>query len=186
MVASSRSGPDHFAVFGLPRAFEVDPIALEKRFRELSFEHHPDRHARESARERLIALEKTTALNDAYRTLRDPLRRAAHLLALNGLQIESESGRDSAMAKLPPEFLEEIMELREALVEARSEGDETALGRLVATVKERRAQAIAAVTASLRELPASPDPARLAEAGAALARIRYYDRFDQEVEGRSE
>ncbi len=193
-------GTDRFAIFGLPLRYEIDPADLEKRFRQLSWEVHPDRHAQASPRERRIALERTTALNDAYRTLRDPLRRAAYLLELHGLKIESEGSRESAMAAgreagqqarprivgLPPEFLEEIMELREGLVEARAEGDEAAVQRLVLTVRERKAAAVGSVEEALRDLPERPDPARLAAAGSALARIRYYDRFDAEVEGRRE
>ncbi|HUB10015.1 MAG TPA: Fe-S protein assembly co-chaperone HscB [Myxococcales bacterium] len=179
-------GTDRFAIFGLPRRYEIDLADLEKRFRDLSWEVHPDRHAKGTARERRVALERTTALNDAYRTLKDPLKRAAYLLELHGVKIESESGRDSAMAKLPPEFLEEVMELREGLVEARAEGDDAAVQRLVVTVKERRAHAVQAVEAALRELPEHPDQERIAAAGAALARIRYYDRFDEEVQGRQD
>lgn len=181
-------GADHFAVFGLPRRFELALPDLEKRFREQSFQVHPDRFARKAPRERRIALERSTALNDAYRTLKDPLRRATYLLGLNGIKVESEQG-GSAMAKLPAEFLEEIMELREGLLEAQGAGDAGAVGKLVARVQERRDRAIAEVDAALADLPvppARPDAARLASAGAALAQIRYYDRFVAEVEGRHE
>jgi molecular chaperone HscB len=123
-------GSDHFAIFGFPRRFEVDLPALEKRFRELSFQVHPDRFARKAPRERRIALERSTALNDAYRTLKDPLRRATYLLSLNGLKVESESG-GSAMGQLPPEFLEEIMELREGLMDAQAEGNAEATRKLL-------------------------------------------------------
>ncbi|MHB8419799.1 MAG: Fe-S protein assembly co-chaperone HscB [Myxococcales bacterium] len=174
-------GTDRFAVLGLPRRYEIDAADLERRFRELSWQVHPDRHAQASPRERRLALERTTALNDAYRTLKDPLRRAAYLLELHGLAVESESGKDSAMAKLPPEFLEEVMELREGLVEARAEGDETAVRRLVLTVRERRGLAVAAAEGALRDLPPEAEPARLEAAAAALARIRYYDRFAEEA-----
>jgi molecular chaperone HscB len=178
-------GSDHFAIFGFPRRFEVDLPALEKRFRELSFQVHPDRFARKAPRERRIALERSTALNDAYRTLKDPLRRATYLLSLNGLKVESESG-GSAMGQLPPEFLEEIMELREGLRDAQAEGNAEATRKLLERVQGMRGQAITTVDAELRELPPSPDPARIAAAGAALARIRYYDRFVAEAEGRHE
>jgi molecular chaperone HscB len=182
------AGTDHFAIFGLPRRFEVALPDLEKRFRELSFQVHPDRFARKAPKERRIALERSTALNDAYRTLKDPLRRATYLLKLNGLKVESESG-GSAMGALPPEFLEEIMELREGLMEAQAAGNSEAARKLLDQVQDRRGQAIATVDAELRTLPEpplAPDPARLATAGAALAKIRYYDRFVAEAEGRHE
>ena len=181
-------GADHFAIFGLPRRFEIALPALEKRFRELSFQVHPDRFARKAPKERRIALERSTALNDAYRTLKDSLLRATYLLKLNGLKVESDSG-GSAMGALPPEFLEEIMDLREGLMEAQADGDTEAARKLLDRVQDRRGQAIATVDAELRDLPsppASPDPVRLATAGAALAKIRYYDRFVAEAEGRHE
>lgn len=181
-------GADHFAIFGLPRRFGIALPALEKRFRELSFQVHPDRFARKAPKERRIALERSTALNDAYRTLKNSLLRATYLLKLNGLKVESDSG-GSAMGALPPEFLEEIMDLREGLMEAQADGDTEAARKLLDRVQDRRGQAIATVDAELRDLPsppASPDPVRLATAGAALAKIRYYDRFVAEAEGRHE
>ena len=75
---------DHFETLGLPRRFAVDLPDLERRFREQSREVHPDRFATASPPERRAALERSTALNDAYRTLKDPLRRATYFLELRG------------------------------------------------------------------------------------------------------
>ncbi len=70
----------HFDVFGLRRSYDVDVPALEKQYRELSLQLHPDRVGQADARERLKALEGTTALNEAFKTLKDPVRRAFYLL----------------------------------------------------------------------------------------------------------
>ncbi|TMB36431.1 MAG: Fe-S protein assembly co-chaperone HscB, partial [Deltaproteobacteria bacterium] len=93
------NAPDKFAVLGLPRGFELEARQLDERFRTLSRKLHPDRFARATARERRFSLEQTTLLNDAYRTLQDPARRAEHLLELRGVRPLS----DTAM---PEEFLE--------------------------------------------------------------------------------
>ena len=160
---------------GLPRSFELPPGELEKRFRDLSWQMHPDRFAGAGAGERRLALEKTTALNDAYRTLRDPVRRAAHLLELHGVTIDEN--RPGAV-KVSPELLEEILELREALADAKGAGNAAAVGALLGAVREKRAAAMAALA---DQLGALPGPVPLAAATEALARIRYYDRFLEEA-----
>ena len=82
---------DKFAVLGLPRSFDLDEGQVDERFRALSRKLHPDRFARASAKERRFSLEQTTLLNDAYRTLRDPARRAEHLLELRGVRPVSDT-----------------------------------------------------------------------------------------------
>ena len=85
---------DKFAVLGLPRTFELDQGQVDERFRTLSRKLHPDRFARASAKERRFSLEQTTLLNDAYRTLQNPARRAEHLAA--GIRQK----RDAAMEEI--------------------------------------------------------------------------------------
>ena len=105
---------DYFEVFGLPRSLSLDGASLQKRFYELSRRYHPDGFARASALERQKAEEASAELNDAYRTLRDPVRRAEYLLKLNGFEIGEQRGSD-----VPPELLEEAFELNMALEELR-------------------------------------------------------------------
>src|SRR5947209_19359802 len=102
---------DKFAVVGLPRAYELDERALEESFRALSRKLHPDRFARATPRERRFSLEQTTILNDANRTLRDPVKRAEHLLALRGVKVAGEERGSSA--SMPAEVLEQAMADRE-------------------------------------------------------------------------
>src|SRR5437660_4663971 len=110
--------PDKFATLGFDPAFD-EPEGLDERFRALSRKLHPDRFARASAQERRYSLEQTTRLNEAWRTLKDPVRRAEHLLELRGVPVASS---EDNKLKMSPEFLEQAMEDREKLLEARMEG----------------------------------------------------------------
>jgi len=104
---------DYFEFFELPRNFGIDPADLEKRFHALSRKWHPDLFARKSAQEKEESLEASAILNDAYRTLRDPIARAQYLLKQEGFEIGEQGSKD-----VPPELLEEVFELNEALEEA--------------------------------------------------------------------
>ena len=83
--------PDYFAAFALPCHLNVDLPALEKSFYAQSRKLHPDRFASKPAEEQEAALAKSSLLNDAYRTLRDPFLRTQHLLALEGIELEEQS-----------------------------------------------------------------------------------------------
>ncbi len=104
---------DYFAFFDLPHNLAIDLKDLEKRFYALSRELHPDRFARRSEAERERALDDSATLNDAYRTLRDPIARALYLLKLEGFDIGEQGSKD-----VPPELLEEMFELNMAIEEA--------------------------------------------------------------------
>jgi molecular chaperone HscB len=168
---------DKFAVLGVPRSFDLEAPLLEERFRALSRKLHPDRFARASAAERRYALEQTTRLNDAWRTLKDPARRGEHLLELRGQRLD----RDQTM---PPGFLEQVMEDRERLMEAKLEGGPEVVARLAAGVRAQEQEALAAAGAMLRSLEQGAQVA-LPEIAGQLARLRYYARYLDEVEGRS-
>jgi molecular chaperone HscB len=104
---------DYFEFLDLPRNLAIDAKDLEKRFYALSRQLHPDLHSRKSPAEREQAEESTAVLNDAYRTLRDPIARAEYLLKLEGFDIGEQTTKD-----VPPELLEEVFELNMALEEA--------------------------------------------------------------------
>jgi molecular chaperone HscB len=119
---------DYFAFFSLPRRFQLDTAALEKKFYQLSRKFHPDLYARASAEEQRWSLEKSSVLNDAWRTLRDPLARTEYMLGLAGIRLEEQSrdasdkAAESGTAKqqvVPPDLLEEVFELNMQLEEMR-------------------------------------------------------------------
>jgi molecular chaperone HscB len=112
---------DYFQVFGLDRGFQVDLDALEREFHRLSRKLHPDRFARATEQEREWSLADTALLNDAYRTLKDPLHRTEYLLKLEGAEIgEEHSGKDRKdPSRAPADLLEEVFELNMQLEEMR-------------------------------------------------------------------
>jgi molecular chaperone HscB len=122
---------NYFEIFGLERKLGIDTDALQRRFYELSRRHHPDFHATAPATEQAQALDASARLNAAYRTLRDPIVRIDYLVRL-------EEGRDTREGstirpQAPPELLEEMFEIQEALAEAKAEGlDEAARDTLAA------------------------------------------------------
>src|SRR5580700_6250697 len=107
---------DYFAFFGLPRKLNIDAADLEQRFRALSRQFHPDYFYNATPAERRASLERSSYLNDAYRTLRQPATRIEYLLKLEGLAPNSpaESSR-----QVPPGMLEEVFALNEELDEIR-------------------------------------------------------------------
>jgi molecular chaperone HscB len=117
---------DYFAMFEIPRKLWIEMGALEKKFLQLSWKLHPDNYVNASAKEREISLKRSSELNDAYRTLREPVVRVEYLLAIEGARVEGKSKQQA-----PPELLEEVFELNESLDELRearaASGDTTTL-----------------------------------------------------------
>jgi molecular chaperone HscB len=139
------SGSDYFHVFGLEHGFNVDLAALENEFHRLSRKLHPDRFARAGEIEQQWSLADTALLNDAYRTLKDPISRTEYLLKLEGAEIGEEfSGQDRATngknpSRVPADLLEEVFELNMQLEEmrmARKTGEEDPA--LEASLKEAK------------------------------------------------
>jgi molecular chaperone HscB len=119
---------DYFSFFGLPPKLNVDVAALEKSFYELSRRLHPDLNARAGSQEQEWSLEQSSLLNDAYRTLRDPIKRTEYLLHLEGVELEEQSKSATEQARatgvmkkqiVPADLLEEVFELNMQLEELR-------------------------------------------------------------------
>jgi molecular chaperone HscB len=119
---------DYFRFFGLPRKMNIDIPALEKDFYALSRKLHPDLSARASSQEQQWSLEQSSLLNDAYRTLRDSIKRTRYLLKLEGVELEEQSKSATEQARatgeakkqiVPPDLLEEVFELNMQLEEWR-------------------------------------------------------------------
>jgi molecular chaperone HscB len=166
---------DFFSLLGLPREYALDQSELQRRFRELSRQLHPDRFARAEARERRLSLERATRLNDAYRTLEDWRLRAAYLLKLAGVDVFVE-GRTFA----DPDFLEEQLEWREALAIAGSDGDRARLAGIASDARERlRALEEEVARRFADERWFSDLPVDIAR---RLSRARYYDNIVADAE----
>jgi molecular chaperone HscB len=103
---------DYFEVFGLPRILGIDPKTLEKTFHELSRRYHPDYFSTASPAEKTQAVRMTALLNDAYRTLRHPIRRVEYLLSLYGFKSDG--------SKVPQSLLMEVFEINEQIEEVKA------------------------------------------------------------------
>ncbi len=175
---------DAFQVFDLSPRYHLDLAVLEKSWRERSKKLHPDKFVRAGARQRRFALEQTTLLNQAYKELKSPLARAELILRSNGYSTPTaEAGKAGAGEKLPLEFYEEVMVDREALDEAKAEGPE-AVQALASQVLTRRDATLAIIDRAFADWERSGDAAALGPAEPELAKLRYYARFVDEVEGR--
>jgi molecular chaperone HscB len=180
------AGIDRFAVLGLPRKFEVDLRAAEAAYKDLSRQLHPDRFAKADPRARKAALARTVELNDAWRTVKDPVRRAEYLLELAGYALAG--GQKSAeMSKTrevsaPPTFLIEILELRDELAAAQQAGDAVKEVFLSEDVRGRAAAAMKTIGTSIDGGTAES----LEAAARALMSLRYYQRFLDEVAAHEE
>jgi molecular chaperone HscB len=124
---------DYFSMFELPRKLWLEMGLLEQKFLQLSWKLHPDNFVHASPEEREISLKRSSELNDAYRTLRDPVSRVEYLLAIEGARKEGQNKQQA-----PPELLEEVFELNESLDELR---DAKAAGSDIGALRERLAAA---------------------------------------------
>ena len=211
-------GETFFAVLGLPERYAVDLEAAEAGFKERTRLVHPDRFARADPRARQISLRRTVELNEAWRTIKHPVRRAEYLMRLQGYDLAGEGGptgpgaagegrtppvgADPGRVRLtvPPALLNDVLELREALLEARAARDAAAVHRLGAEVAERLREALAAVARGLGgdrprdslvgeegDLIGAVDfvaekTEKLDTVAEKLIAIRYYQRFLEELE----
>jgi molecular chaperone HscB len=161
---------NHFDLLGLPIAYGVDAARLEQRYRELQSQVHPDRFASAPEAERRVAMQWATRANEAYRTLRDPVDRARYLLHLKGY----DTGEESNTA-MPPDFLMQQMEWREAVAEGRAARDAAALERLLAEIAAARRE-------MLRMLDRAIDADANFDAGCSLVRkLRFLEKLESEI-----
>src|SRR3954468_14058590 len=150
----------HFEFFGLRKKLNLSEQQLQKEFYALSRKLHPDVYARATANEQEWSLQKTSQLNDAYRTLKDPIARTQYLLSLEGVQLEEQSksatdaARQSGEEKkqaVPPELLEEVFELNMQLQELKmGERDPETVAQLE-SAKKNFEQKLESSTAELKQ-----------------------------------
>jgi molecular chaperone HscB len=121
---------DYFTFFGFPKKLNIDNGQLERKFYDLSRKLHPDLYARADKQEQQWSLEQSSQLNDAYRTLKDPIRRTQYLLRLEGIELEEQSKTATEQARatgevkkqvVPPDLLEEVFNLNMELQQLRTQ-----------------------------------------------------------------
>jgi molecular chaperone HscB len=165
---------DPFATLGIERTFTIDIQALEKTHRELSRALHPDRFVGAAPTERRTALGKAVEVNEAWRVVRDPIRRAEALFELAGIPVGERNEPKPA-----PALLMDMMEQREALAEAKAARDVGAVKRLADDIDERARTTERALAAGFEA--AGGERQKLDALVARLGELRFYRRFLEEV-----
>ncbi|MVN78118.1 DnaJ domain-containing protein [Hymenobacter sp. HMF4947] len=170
---------NYFAFYGLPEAFLLDEATLKAKYYQLSRELHPDFHAQDTPAAQAEALRLSTLNTDAYRTLADPDRRMAYLLGQHGFLEEG-----SAQNQLPSDFLMEVMDLNEQLMELEFGPDPDATEKLtteVTVLADTLDAGIQPVLAGYAGLPPDHRPAALAQVKTYYLKKRYLLRLRQQL-----
>ncbi len=160
---------NHFDLFNLPQQFTIDAPALDQAYRRVQSQVHPDKFVTGSDSEKRVAMQWATRANEAYQTLKDPLKRATYLCELNGVDLETESN-----TAMPRAFLMQQMEWRETLDEIRVDRDIDALEILNRELREAHKAQIGDVAAKL-------DAADYHEAAKAIRQLMFLDKFGAEI-----
>lgn len=161
---------DDFELYGLPRRFAQDRAAIDARWKELQREAHPDRFSAQGGAAQRVAMQWSVRINEAWQRLKDPLKRASYLCELAGAPIEAENN-----TAMPPQFLMQQMEWREALDDARGEA---ALEALADEVAQSREAALARIEALLDGAGDAPAAAKEVRA------LMFIERFAADIEAR--
>ena len=164
------SHPDHFALFALQPRFAVDESALEQAHLAVQSRVHPDRYAAGTAAERRVAMQWAARANEAYRTLKSPLARAAYLCERAGVPINAESN-----TAMPGDFLMQQMEWRERLDEARRSRDAARLAELEAGMAAERARLIDGIGVAIDERQDHAGATRL------VRQLMFIEKFGAEI-----
>ena len=162
---------NHFELFGLSPAFFLEKEILEKAYREVQSRVHPDRYAHAGDAERRASLQWATRVNEAYRTLKDPVQRAKHILDLHGVDVAFETN-----TAMPADFLTKQLELRESL--------EAAIERKDAAVLDSVRKDLSAEKKTLEEKIGKRIDGSRDYAGAVefVRQLMFIHRLDEEVD----
>lgn len=169
-AASLGGRPDAFALLGLEPRFDLDTQTLEGAYFERQKELHPDKFAQAPAAERVVALTKARALNDAYQLLKKPASRAEYLMSREGIVIGDNE-------RIDPALVMELLEEREELAEARHAGKLDVVSALQASMKARRKAAFDQIRALFAE-----SKVQWAAIKAQLILLRYVERYLEECD----
>ncbi len=159
---------NHFELFGLDPAYALDLEHLDRAYRDIQSRVHPDRFAHAGDAERRASMQMTTQVNEAYRMLKSPVRRASYLLELNGVDTGFETN-----TAMPPEFLMEQMELREQLEETRDAASLAVIEKDVMNKKKKIEAQIAECIDTRRDLEKAKDLVR---------KLMFLEKFGDEID----
>ncbi|MFY9314876.1 MAG: Fe-S protein assembly co-chaperone HscB [Burkholderiales bacterium] len=167
-VAAKALTSSHFELFGLAPAFALDPARLDAAYRDIQAQVHPDRYAHAGEAERRASLQMTTRVNEAYRTLKSPVRRAQYLLELNGVDVAFESN-----TAMPREFLMQQMELREQLEQAKNGAELDLIARNLSVERREIESQIREKIDGDRDFAAAKDLVR---------KLMFLERFGEDID----
>jgi molecular chaperone HscB len=162
---------NHFELFGLAPAFALEPEALERSYRGIQSQVHPDRFAHAGDAERRASLQWTTRVNEAYRALKDPVQRGKHILELHGVDVAFETN-----TQMPSDFLVQQLELREELEAATAAKDASRLDDLRSGLRTQKENLESQIGEAI--------DARKDYTGAAnlVRKLMFLDRLDAEID----
>jgi molecular chaperone HscB len=167
-AAKALTSSSHFELFGLPAVFALDHDSLEKAYRDIQSQVHPDRFAHAGDAERRASLQWTTRVNESFQILRNPVSRARHLLELQGVDVAFETN-----TAMPAEFLMQQMELREKLEEAKDSASLDGLRKELLTEKKNLEAEIAETIDTKKDYKAAADLVR---------KLQFLHRLDEEID----
>ena len=170
-VAGKALTSDHFELFGLEPVFALNAGSLERAYRDIQSKVHPDRFAHAGDAERRASLQWTTRVNEAYRTLRDPVQRAKHILELHGVDVAFETN-----TSMPAEFLTQQMELREQLEEAVGRRNPDALDALRRNLSKEKQSFESQIGKAIDEKK------DYAAAALLVRKLMFLDKLDEEID----
>ena len=164
------SRQNHFQLFGLAPSYQIDAARLEQDYRALQAQVHPDKSAHLPDAEQRLAMQRATLVNEAYQTLRNPLRRARYLLSLRGVDIQEENN-----TVMPLEFLTAQMEWHEAVAEAQQAHDIAALTQIEARLQRETHELEAQLAVKI------DTEKNYAAAAESVRKLRFMERLAEEI-----
>jgi molecular chaperone HscB len=170
-VAGKALTSNHFELFGLEPVFALNADSLDSAYRDIQAKVHPDRFAHAGDAERRASLQWTTRVNEAYRTLKDPVQRAKHILELKGVDVAFETN-----TAMPADFLMQQMELRESVEGAIGKKDPASLDAMRKALLEQK-------RSLEKQLGERLDVAKDYAGAAGLVRkLQFLDKLDVEID----
>jgi molecular chaperone HscB len=167
-------GQNYFELFVIQQQFHLDPASLAPRYREIQSAVHPDKFANGSDQEKRLSVQTASMANDAFETLKSPLKRALYLLRLKGFEFNEQ-----ATAQLDPVFLMQQMTLRETIGEAKHQSDPfDVLDEVSDQVNKSRKEIIEEIRQGFDELP----QASLQEIRILTQKLQFFDKLTEEIQ----